>query len=156
MEIMKNILCIFLIATICACEEKENFGPFESSFSGFWKLKETQSINGKITPSSSNSYFFNEWYGDVSKFSTMGKDSIIFYLEKNPKTVTAIKERIERDVDLKKAVSSLDNGQYISMQFFSDQMATNVYLEIRIANEKEELSKSEIQRYTPVATTRKW
>ena len=153
---MKNILYIFFIATMCACEEKENFGPFESSFSGFWKLKETQSTSGKITPSSSNTYFFNEWYGDVSKTSTVGKDSIIFYEEKSPKTVTAIKERIERNVNLKKAVSSLDNGQYISMQFFTDQMATNVYLEIRIANKKEELSDSEIQRYIPVATTRKW
>ncbi|TAE35174.1 MAG: hypothetical protein EAZ50_14165 [Runella slithyformis] len=153
---MKNILYIFFIATMCACEKKENFGPFESSFSGFWKLKETQSTNGKITPSSSNIYFFREWYGDVSKYSTTGKDSIIFYVEKSPKTATAIKEHIERNVKLKKAVSSLDNGQYISIQSFADQMCTNVYLEIRIANEKEELSASEIQRYIPVGTTRKW
>ena len=91
-----NIFLLICVLSSFSCEKKENFGLFESSFSGFWKLKEIQQVDGKIILSSTNNYFYNEWYGDVSISSTTGKDSLIFYVEKSPKLSTAIKNRIER------------------------------------------------------------
>lgn len=151
-----NIFLLICVLSSFSCEKKENFGPFESSFSGFWKLKEIQQVDGKIILSSTNNYFYNEWYGDVSISSTTGKDSLIFYVEKSPKLSTAIKNRIERDVSTSKAISSLDNGKFISIQSFTNLRGSDNYLEIKIADTKEDISKSDIQRYVLISPTRQW
>ncbi len=86
----------------------------------------------------------------------MAKDSIIFYNDKIPVKATAVTKTIETNDKQKKAVSLLDDGTFISIQVFSDQMATNVYLEIIRANTLDSLSKSPIERYKPINTTRVW
>jgi hypothetical protein len=141
-----------------SCEIQGNLGPFEQDYSGFWKLKETRQPDGKIIVANANKFFFREWHGSVSPTSPVpiSKDSIFLYTECIPVMATAIKRKIERDEKNRKAISELDNGQYISIQSFYDQMMTDVYLEVRIANSLEDLSKSNIERYNILSTRREW
>ncbi len=152
------VIFICLFSLLWNCDIQGNLGPFEQDFSGFWKLKEIKQPDGKIITVSNNKYFFREWHGSISSTSPVpiSKDSIFLYTERIPVMATAIKRKIERDEKNRKAISELDNGQYISIQSFYDQMMTDVYVEIRIANSLEELSKSNIERYKPFNTTRVW
>jgi hypothetical protein len=147
--------CLCLLSSCCI---QCNMGPVQQFFKGFWKLKEIQQTDGKIIKSISDQYFYNEWYGDVNpgKPTPLAKDSIVFYTNKIPVKATAVTKIIESNDKQQKVVSLLDDGTFISIQFFSDQIATNVYLEIIRANTLDSLSKSPIERYKPVDVKRVW
>ena len=146
---------LVLLLSLTACPG-ENVGPFESDFSGFWKLKETQDINGKIDVPTTNQYFYNEWYGSIGQYSTEGRDSIIFYNDRVPVQETAIITQIERNIKIRKATSLLYDGTYISLQFISNGTPSNSYLEVRRAKDIDKLNESPVEKYNRISMTREW
>ena len=152
---MKNLVFLVLIVVLSACT-REDFGPFEADFSGFWKLKETQDIKGKIDIPTTNQYFYNRWYGSIGQYSTEGRDSIIFYNDRVPVQETAIITQIERNIKIRKATSLLYDGTYISLQFISNGTLSNSYLEIRRAKDIDKLNESPVEKYNRISMTREW
>ena len=152
---MKNFVFLLLIVMLSACT-REDFGPFESDFSGFWKLKETQDIKGKIDIPTTNQYFYNRWYGSIGQYSIEGRDSIIFYNERVPVQETAIITQIERNIKIRKATSLLYDGTYISLQFISNGAPSNSYLEVRRAKDIDKLNESPVEKYNRISMTREW
>ena len=53
---MKKLLLILLmVINLSSCDKNYGLqGPFEYLFNGFWKQKEVQDVNGKITTSLKN------------------------------------------------------------------------------------------------------
>ncbi len=153
---MKKLLLILLmVINLSSCDKNYGLqGPFEYLFNGFWKQKEIQDTNGKISPSLKNYYFFNEANSNAP--NVVIRDSVVFYIDKTPIMATAIAENIERSQKYRKKIALLDDGSFISIQFFSDQMAIDVYLEIIRANTLDSLSKSPIERYKPIGVKRVW
>ena len=152
---MKNLVFLVLIVVLSACT-REDFGPFEADFSGFWKLKETQDIKGKIDIPTTNQYFYNRWYGSIGQYSTEGRDSIIFYNDRVPVQETAIITQIERNIKIRKATSLLYDGTYISLQFISNGTPSNSYLEVRRAKDIDKLNESPVEKYNRISMTREW
>ena len=152
---MKNLIFLVLLLSLTSCPG-ENVGPFESDFSGFWKLKETQNINGKIDIPTTNQYFYREWYGSIGQYTTEGRDSIIFYNERVPVQKTAIITRIERNIKARKAISLLYDNTYISLQFISNGTSSNSYLEVRRAKDIDKLNESPVEKYNRISMTREW
>ena len=152
---MKNFVFLLLLLSLTACPG-ENVGPFESDFSGFWKLKETQNTNGKIDIPTTNQYFYREWYGSIGQYTTEGRDSIIFYNERVPVQKTAIITRIERNIKARKAISLLYDNTYISLQFISNGTSSNSYLEVRRAKDIDKLNESPVEKYNRISMTREW
>ena len=152
---MKNLVFLVLLLSLTACPG-ENVGPFESDFSGFWKLKETQNTNGKIDIPTTNQYFYREWYGSIGQYTTEGRDSIIFYNERVPVQKTAIITRVERNIKIRKAISLLYDNTYISLQFISNGTSSNSYLEVRRAKDIDKLNESPVEKYNRISMTREW
>ncbi len=154
---MKNLVFLVLLLSLTACPG-ENVGPFESDFSGFWKLKETQNTNGKIDIPTTNQYFYREWYGSIGQYTTEGRDSIIFYNERVPVQKTAIITRVERNIKARKATSLLYDGTYISLQLIlvNNGSLSDSYLEIRRAKDIDKLNESPTEKYTVVSRVREW
>jgi hypothetical protein len=151
----KLLLTLFITINLSSCDDDYGLhGPFEYLLNGFWKQKEIQDTNGKISSSLKNHYFFNEASSNDPNVAI--RDSIIFYTDKVPTMATAMAKSIERSQKYRKKIALLDDGSFISIQFFSDQMATDVYLEIIRANTLDSLSKSPIERYKPIGQTRVW
>ncbi len=143
-------MCVCFLSLLDSCCIQCNTGPIQQFFHGFWKLTETQQTDGKIIKSTLNQYFYNGLEGAPVK------DSVIFYNDKIPTKATARTKIVESNDKQRRAVSLLDDGSFISIQFFSDQMATDVYLEIIRANTLDSLSKSPLERYKPIGVKRVW